>query len=366
MGVRYSYLPEQFSEIDDLIDEIRQFIPSGDFTLGKPLQEFESRFAKLLGVKHAVGVGSGTDALKLALKALGVGYGDEVITAANTFIATVGAINEIGAFPVLVDCDESFCMDVSQVEQAITEKTKVIMPVHLTGYMADMPSITKIADEYGLAIVEDACQAILASIDGILAGKWGVASGFSLHPLKNLNVWGDAGIVVTDNVAVAEHIRLLRNHGLQNRDEIVTMGYNSRLDSLQAIVGNRLVDATKMITKQRIKNAEHYDNRFRLIPEIVVPPRSPRMRRVYHLYCVLAIDRDGLYRYCREREIECKIHYPIPLYQQKGLQFLGYKPGTFPVTDRHAKEIISFPVDQYLSTEQLDFIVDTVRDYYGR
>ena len=190
-NVGWSYLPQQFSDIEEILNEFRKFIPTGDFTLGKPLEEFEGRFAKMIGSKHAIGVNSGTDALKLSLLAIGVGHGDEVITTANTFIATVGAINEVGAKPVLVDCTDNFCMDVSQVEAAITPKTKALMPVHLTGQMTDMPAIMEIAKKYNLPVLEDSCQCILGNIKGKNSGTFGATGSFSLHPLKNLNVWGD-------------------------------------------------------------------------------------------------------------------------------------------------------------------------------
>lgn len=365
MKVRYSYLPQQFSEIDDLLAEIKRFVATGDFTLGKPLIQFEERFAALIGSRHAVGVGSGTDAIKLPLKALGVGYGDEVITTANTFIATVGAINEIGARPVFVDCDDTFCMNVDQLEAAITPRTKAIVPVHFTGYMTDMTKLMPIAERHGLPVVEDACQGILANIDGKNSGTWGNAGAFSLHPLKNLNVWGDAGVVVTDDDDMARKLRLLRNHGMRNRDEIEILGYNSRLDSLQAVVGNWLIGEAKSISDRRIANAEYYDAQLSAIPQIRIPPRVSGMRLVYHLYIVFAEDRDGLLRHLVDKGIEAKIHYPVPLYLQDGLKFLGYKSGDFPVTDRHTDSIITFPTDQHITREEQDYVVDMVRSYYA-
>jgi aminotransferase EvaB len=362
--VRYSYLPQQFADPSEILEELRQFIPTGDFTLGKPVREFERRFAALIGIKHAIGVGSGTDSLKLSLRAVGVGYGDEVITAANTFIATVGAINETGARPVFVDCNDTFCMDVDQVEAAITPRTKAIMPVHFTGYMTDMTKLMPIAERHGIPVVEDACQAILADIGGRRAGTWGVTGGFSLHPLKNLNVWADGGIVVTNDDAIAARLRLLRNHGLINRDEIEVLGYNSRLDSIQAIVGNWLIGATHDITARRIANAAHYDAGLSQIPGIRLPRRLPDRQVVFHLYVVFAEDRDRLYQHCRDNGVEVKIHYPIPLYQQKALAHFGYKLGAFPVTDRHAGEIISFPCDQHLERDQLDYAIEVVRNFY--
>jgi dTDP-3-amino-2,3,6-trideoxy-4-keto-D-glucose/dTDP-3-amino-3,4,6-trideoxy-alpha-D-glucose/dTDP-2,6-dideoxy-D-kanosamine transaminase len=363
--VRYSYLPQQFEDPSEILEELRRFVPTGNFTLGKPVVEFERRFAELIGTKHAIGVGSGTDSLKLSLKAIGVGHGDEVITAANTFIATAGAINEVGARNVFVDCDDSFCMDVSRVEAAITSRTKAIMPVHFTGYMTDMRKLLPIARQHGIPVVEDACQAILAEVEGRKAGTWGIAGGFSLHPLKNLNVWADGGMIVTNDDAVADRLRLLRNHGLINRDEIEIFGYNSRLDSVQAIVGNWLIKDVQNITARRIDNAAYYDAGFATVPQIRVPARPTDCKRVFHLYIVFAEQRDALLDYCLGKGIEAKVHYPIPLYLQKGLAHLGYKPGDFPVTDRHAKSIISFPCDQHLARDQQDYVIGAVRDFYA-
>ena len=366
MHVRYSYLPQQFGEIDDLMTQLKSFVATGDFTLGKPLEVFEQRFATLIGTRHAIGVGSGTDAIKLPLKALGIGPGDEVITAANTFIATVGAIAETGATPVFVDCDDTFCMNVASIEAKIGPRTKAIVPVHFTGYMTDMPKLMAIAERHRLPIVEDACQAILANIGGRNAGTWGSAGAFSLHPLKNLNVWGDGGVITTNDDGMAKRLRLLRNHGMRNRDEIEILGCNSRLDTLQAVVGNWLIGSTEEITRRRIEHAAYYDRHLGAVPQIRLPLREGGMQRVYHLYIVFAEDRDALLRHCQAQGIECKVHYPIPLYQQDALKHLGHVAGDFPVTDRHAREIISFPCDQHLSREQQDHVITTVSEFYGR
>jgi dTDP-4-amino-4,6-dideoxygalactose transaminase len=363
--VPYSYLPQQFADPSEIFDEFRRFLPTGQFTLGTPVAEFERCFAKLIGTKHAVGVGSGTDSLKLSLKSLGVSHGDEVITAANTFVASAGAINEIGARTVFVDCDDSFCMDVSQVEAAITPRTRAIMAVHLTGYMTDMRKLMPIAQKYGVPVIEDACQAILADIEGRKAGTWGVAGGFSLHPLKNLNVWGDGGVIVTNDDSIADQLRLLRNHGLVNRNQVEVLGYNSRLDSIQAIVGNWLINDVHNITARRIENAGYYDDKFNNISRLRVPARPSDCKQVFHLYMIFAEQRDELLRYCLQKGIEAKIHYPIPLYQQRGLSHLGYQPGEFPVADRQAKEIISFPCHQHLTRVEQDYIIETVGNFYA-
>jgi dTDP-4-amino-4,6-dideoxygalactose transaminase len=364
MKVRYSYLPQQFGDCEDLWRQLREFVPTGDFTLGKPLAQFERDFSKLIGTKHAIGVNSGTDALKLSLKALGVDSGDEVITAANTFVATVGAICEIGAKPVFIDCDDTFCMDVSKLEGAITPRTKAIMPVHFTGYMTDMRKLMPIAQRHNLIVVEDACQSILGAIDDRNAGTWGDAAGFSLHPLKNLNVWSDGGIIVTDDDELNRTLRLLRNHGLSDRDTVSIMGHNSRLDTIQAVVGNWLLPQTKAIADARIANAGFYDDHLRKLNQIRVPPRLPDMRCVYHLYIVFAERRDELLKFCVSRGIEAKVHYPVPIYRQPALAHLGLKEGDFPVTDRHTTEIITFPCDQHLSKEEMQYVVDTVTEFY--
>ena len=260
MKVRYSYLKQQFENCDDLWAQLKEFVPTGDFTLGQPLTKFENEFAKLIGTKHAIGVNSGTDAIKISLKSMGIGYGDEVITAANTFVATVGAIIELGAIPVFIDCNDTFCMETEKIEEVITEKTRAIVPVHFTGYMTDMRKLIPLANKYKLRVVEDACQSILGAIENKNAGTWGNTGAFSLHPLKNLNVWSDGGVITTNDDILAENIRLLRNHGLKDRDTITLMGYNSRLDTLQAIVGSWLLPKTKEIASKRIENAKYYDD----------------------------------------------------------------------------------------------------------
>ena len=366
MHVRYSYLKQQFTDCDDLWKKLKSFVSTGDFTLGGPLKEFEQKFAQLIGTRHAIGVNSGTDAIKLSLKALGLGPGDEVITTANTFVATVGAIVELGAIPVFVDCDDTFCMDVSQIEGVITTRTKAIVPVHLTGYMTDMRKLMPLAKKYELPIVEDACQSILGAINNKNAGTWGITGAFSLHPLKNLNVWSDGGVIVTDDDALDDQLRLLRNHGLIDRDTVQIMGYNSRLDTFQAVVGNWLIPQTNDIAQQRIKNAKYYDDGLGKISQIRIPLRPADYRIVYHLYIVFAENRDALLDHCIKKGIEAKVHYPVPIYRQPALQHLKYQEGDFPVSDRHTKNIISFPCDQHLSQEEMDYVIATVSQFYEK
>jgi dTDP-4-amino-4,6-dideoxygalactose transaminase len=364
LRVRYSYLKQQFSNCDDLWKKLKKFVVTGDFTLGKELNVFEKNFAKLIGTKYAIGVNSGTDAIKLALRVKGVSLGDEVITTANTFVATVGAIAELGAIPVFIDCDDTFCMDTDLLEAAITEKTKAILPVHFTGYMTDMRKLLPVAKKHNIPVIEDACQSILGSIEGKNAGTWGNAGAFSLHPLKNLNIWSDGGLIVTDETDLADELYLLRNHGLVDRDTVSILGYNSRLDTFQAVVGNWLIPQTHKIANKRIENASYLDKHLSTIKGITIPLRPEGYKIVYHLYIVFAEGRDGLLEHCIQEGIEAKIHYPVPIYRQKALSFLGYKEGDFPVSDAHTKKIITFPCDQHLEKKHLDHIIETVRAFY--
>ncbi len=366
MKVRYSYLEQQFSHCPELWTRLKKFVKTGDFTLGKPLKIFEKNFAKLIGTKYAVGVNSGTDAIKLSLKTLNIKPGDEIITAANTFVATIGAIVELGAKPIFVDCDDTFCMNINQVEKKISKKTKAFVPVHFTGYMTNMIKLKKISKKYNIPIVEDACQSILGSINNKNAGTWGEFGAFSLHPLKNINVWSDGGIITTSNKKFYEHLLLLRNHGLIDRDTVKISGYNSRLDTFQSIVGNWLLPQANMIANRRIKNANYYDKKLGEIDGITIPPRPKNYKIVFHLYIVFAKKRDELLRYCLAKGIEAKVHYPKPMYLQESLKYLKHKKGDFPVTDLHTKNIITFPCDQHLSKGQINYIIKTVKSFYKK
>ncbi|QEX15065.1 hypothetical protein FRZ44_03450 [Hypericibacter terrae] len=365
-SVRYSPLGQQFADPEPILADIRRLVASGDFTLGKVVGEFEAMFAAMLGTRHAIGVGSGTDALKVSLKAAGLEPGDEVITAANTFWATVGAIAELGARPVFVDCDDMFGLDIDRLEAAIGPRTRAIVPVQLTGDVVDMPRIMEIARAHKLPVIEDACQSLLGEWEGRKAGTFGLAGAFSMHPLKIINVWGDAGVVVTDDDAIDRRCRLLRNHGLRNRNEMEILGYNTRLDSLQAVVGKHMLPQVPGWVEGRAAAAAYYDRAFADIPQLRIPHRDPRSKNVYLLYVLFAEHRDELHAHCVAEGIEAKVHYPIPVYRQQALRYLGHKEGDFPVADRHAREVITFPVDQYLSHAEQDRVVDVVRSFYQK
>lgn len=363
--VPFGYLGQQFEDPSNIFDDLKALVASGDFTLGKPLSDFESCFAAKLGVRHAIGVNSGTDALKLSLWAADVGPGDEVITAANTFIATVGAINEVRARAVFVDCDSSFCLDVDQIESAITANTKAIIPVHLTGNMADMPRIMEIADRHGIKVIEDACQAICSAWEGKAAGTFGLSGCFSLHPLKFLNIWGDGGVCVTNDDAFATKLRLLRNHGLLDRDTVTILGCNSRLDTLQAVVASHVLKSADEIIAKRNENAAIYDEGLRELNSVSTPQRNSKVLHTFVTYQLLAQDRDQLLKHCIANGVDAKVHYPTPVYCQPGLEKFGYKAGAFPVSDLHAATTITLPVHQYVTEAQLRHTINVVSGFYG-
>lgn len=366
MKVPYSYLDRQFADIEGYLDDIRILVQSGDFTLGKAVTDFEERFAELCRLPYAIGVSSGTDALILSLKILGIGPGDEVITTPNTFIATVGAIAMTGARPVFVDNNERYTIDVAQIASAVTPRTKAILPVHLTGCPADMPEIMDIARRHKLFVVEDAAQAILASIDGKHVGSWGETACFSLHPLKNLNVWGDGGVIVTRSAQLCEKLKLFRNHGMTSRDEIEMFGHNCRLDSLQAVIGNRLINQVESITQKRIAHATQLDEAFKDLKDyITIPPRPLNIKQVYHTYVIQVKDRDALLKYLIDKGVKAKVHYPIPVHLQKAAAYLGYRGGDFPVCERHCRTIITLPVHQHLTPEEMAYMIDCVRSFYA-
>ncbi len=367
MKVRFSYLKDKFTkEKWDAISGLmwQDVISTGDFTLGKAVTRFEESFAKLMGVRFAIGVANGTDALELSLWANGVRAGDEVIVPANTFVASLGAIGNLQAVPVLVDVGTDYVLDVSKVEAAITDKTKAIIPVHFCGNPVDMPRLMALAHRYDLRVVEDACQAYLADINGQCVGTFGDCGAFSLHPLKILNVMGDGGVITTESETLYKELKLLQNHGLQDRDTITRFPCrNSRLDSVHAVVGNYQLEGVPENVERRRSNAHYYDKCLYGVVDVTL--KDPDLKSCYHLYFIEVDERlrDKLYSFLLGSGIEAKIHYPTPLYQQPGLRTLGYVKGDFPVADRQCKRIITLPVDEHLTREEQDYCVAKVREF---
>ena len=308
-------------------------------------------------------MGNGTDALFLSLRALGIRQGDEVITAPNSFIATAGAIVAAGAKPVFVDVKGDYNINPDLIKQAITTKTKAIIPVHLTGRPADMDTILIIARKHGLYVIEDAAQAIGARYKGKRVGSLGSTGCFSLHPLKNLHVHGDGGIITTNNKELYEKLLKLRNHGLKNRDECDFWGYNSRLDSIQAAIGNIKLEYLGDWNKRHREIAVMY--RKNLSGVVTVPVDKEFEEPVYHNFIIQGDKRDELQKYLLERGIETKIHYPIPIHLQEAASSLGYKERDFLVCEAQAKRILSLPIYPELTDGQVNMVIKAIKSFYS-
>lgn len=365
-SINHNYLSDQFQDYEQIFEEIKQVVLKTDFTLGKAVDEVEELIAKEAGTKNAIGVGSGTDALFLSLKALGVKEGDEVITTTYTFYATIGAIVTAGAKPIFCDVKEDFNIDVDQIESKITSNTKAIIPVHWSGRPCEMQSINKIADKHGLFVIEDACHAIRSEYNNKRCGSLGNLGCFSFHPLKNLNVWGDGGIITTSDDELASRLRLIRNHGLTDRNTCVEFAYNSRLDTLQAVIAKYLIkNKLDTITNNRIKNANRLDALLSDIPQISLTKRSNHLKEVFHLYMFQTNNRDELYKFLQDKGIDAKIHYPVPMHLQPAAKYLGHNYGDFPIAESLAKNTISLPVHEFVSEEQVEFMSSSVHDYFS-
>lgn len=365
--VKYNYLGEQFANFDEYLPELRELVASGEFTLGPYVDKFEKKFAHYIGVKHVISVNNGTDALILALKAVGVKPGDEVITVANTFVATAGAIVAVGAKPQFVDCDARFSIDINKIEAAITSRTKAIIPVHWAGCPAEIEPILAIGSKHNIPIVEDACPAVGATVNGKFVGSFGKINAFSMHPLKPLNVMGDGGMVVTNDDKLAEWLKLYRNHGLVDRDHVELWGVNARLQPFQAVIGTKLLDHMESLIALRNQFARQLDKGLSDLTDFVtIPSRPAHMREVYQLYLITVKKRDELLRYLIDEGIDAKIHYPIPLHLQKAAMQFGYKKGDFPVAEEQAKRILTLPNHQYLTPQAVDYMIDRIHAFYGR
>ena len=365
LPINHNYLQQQFKNSEKIFKEIKELVMKGDFTLGNAVNELEEEFKKITSSKFAIGVGSGTDAIFLSLKALGVGEGDEVITTPYTFFATIGAIVTAGARPKFVDIGLDYNIDPSKIENSISNKTKAILPVHWSGLICDMVSISEIAKKHDLPVIEDACHAINAKKMGQAAGALGSTACFSMHPLKNLNVWGDGGMIVTNDEKIHDKLVLLRNHGLVNRNVCETFAYNSRLDTIQAIVGNHLIKNIDQITEARIINAKYFDRKLSKISQVSIPRRLKHDRQVFHIYVIRVKERDNLQKFLIKNGIDAKIHYPIPMHLQPAAKIFGYSEGDFPVAETVCNEVISLPVHEFISKEQREFVIQKIEEFYS-
>lgn len=366
MAIPLVDLKAQYRQIKPAIDAaMARVVTNTNFIMGQEVREFEAAFADYMQVKHAVGVSSGTDAIFLALLALGVGPGDEVITSPHTFIASAEPIVHLGARPVFVDIDPAtYNLDPVLLEAAITEQTRVILPVHLYGQPADMQPILDTASRYNIPVIEDAAQAHGAEYRGKRIGNWGVMACFSFYPGKNLGAYGDGGAVLTNDDSLAKQIAMLRNHGRTGKYEHLLIGYGDRLDALQAAILAAKLPYLDDWNEARRRHAAYYQQALADIPGITIPAELDDVRHVYHLYVIRVDgDRDALIAHLKQAGIECGIHYPIPLHLQPAMAFLGYRKGDFPETEKAAASIVSLPMYPELETTQLNAIVEEIGEF---
>jgi len=355
-------LKSQYKEIEKEIDsKVKEVILSCNFIGGRYVKKFEQNFANYIRTKHCIGVGNGTEALFIALKCLGITQGDEVITAANSFIATSEAITMTGARVVFVDCDEkTYNIDVKKIEKAITNRTKAIIPVHLYGQPADMDPILKIAKKYNLFVIEDAAQAHGAKYKGLNVGTIGDCACFSFYPGKNLGAYGDAGAIVTNNAELAQKVRMFANHGRKEKYNHEFEGVNSRLDGLQAaILDVKLKHLAQWIERRRTI-AKMYDEGLK--NTVITPYVLPGVRHVYHLYVIRIKNRDKVRKFLAEKGISTGIHYPIPLPFLKAYSYLGHKPADFPVAYSIKDELLSLPIYGDMTDEQVEYVIQHLRN----
>jgi len=367
LKINHSYLVEQFADYSKIFKEVEKVVKKGDYTLGKEVDICEKNFAKRTGAKYAISVGNGTDALLLTLKALNIGPGDEVITVPYTFVATVGSIVTAGAKPVFVDIKEDYNMDENKIKSAITKKTKAIMPVHWAGRPCEMDKIYSIAKKFKLNVIQDSAHIIGARFKKKNLVNFGDACTYSMHPLKNLNVWGDGGFIVTNKKPLAKKLYLIRNHGLKNRNEVEIFGFNSRLDTIQAAVANyKMKNKLDNITAKRIKNAKMLDKLLSKNTNVITVKRLKYLKEVFHLYHINVKNRDQLQKYLIKNNIDAKVHYPIPVHLQKAAKYLKYKRGNFPIAEKMANTSLSLPVHEFIDERHVKHMVNTINKFYRK
>lgn len=342
---------------------IEEVIDSGAFAGGPFVEQFEKDFAAYCDTQHCIGLGSGTEALWLSLLAAGIKAGDEVITVPNTFMATAEAITYCGARPVFVDVDDkTYTMDPARLEKAITSRTKAIIPVHLFGQVADMDAILEIAAEHGIPVIEDAAQAHGAEYKGRKAGTFGLAACFSFYPGKNLGAFGEAGAVVTQDEEMLDKIRILRDHGQTSKYRHTAVGWNCRMDGIQAAVLRVKLPHLESGNLSRRVHAQRYNEALQDVVDVITPVEAPYARHVYHVYAIRVRERDAVMAQLQENGIGCGIHYPVPIHLQEAYQSLRLKKEAFPVSERLAREFISLPMFPELTEEQIDCVALTVRE----
>jgi dTDP-4-amino-4,6-dideoxygalactose transaminase len=361
VNLRKQYAPLK----DEIITGIAHVFEGMQLFLGENVQALEKEFAQFCGANYGVGVSDGTAALQVILRAMDIGPGDEVITVSHTFIATVEAICLVGAVPVFVDIDPAtYLMDVTQVESRITSNTKAILPVHLYGQLVDMDPLLKLASKYHLRVIEDACQAHGAEYHGRKAGSIGDAAAFSFYYSKNLGAYGEGGFITTNDAELYRRVRMIRDHGSERRYYHDMIGMNARLDEIQAVVLRAKQPHLTEWNHLRRAHASLYNQLLRNSP-VIIPVEQVGNSHIYHLYVIRAPQRDELQGWLKERGIFTGIHYPVPNHLQPALNFLGYKQGDFPVTEKVVSEIISLPMFAELTDEEIQTVADSVRAFFN-
>lgn len=363
MEVKATVLDRQFSKYEQEYKKaVIEVLESGWYVLGSKGEKFEQEFASYIGTRHCVGLNSGQDALTLAIRALGIGEGDEVIVPANTYIATVLGITENGAVPIFVEPDGFYNLDASKIEAAITNRTKAIMVVHLYGQAANMKAIKEIADRYRIYILEDCAQSHGAAYEGQMTGTFGIIGCFSFYPTKNLGAFGDAGAVVTNHNELAEKIRMLRNYGSRRKYYNEIVGVNSRLDEIQAALLSVKLTHMDELTKERISAGRYYEEHISN-PLITKPIIREGADHVYHQYVIQCEKRDELQEYLLNNGIQTQIHYPVPPHLAECYSYLGHKKGSYPITESDSKRILSLPLYTGMTKEEQDYVIDIVNHF---
>ena len=364
MKVPYIHLGQQHAPIkQEILKKVEALLDNGNYILGEEVSNFEKRFSSIAQTKYALGVCNGTDTMILSMRALGIGQGDEVITAPNSYLASASSIALAGATPVFADVQEDYNIDPKEIEKVITKKTKAIIPVHLTGRPANMDAIMDIAKRHNLHVIEDCAQAVGASYKGKSVGSFGITGSFSLHPLKNLGACGDGGVITTNDDVLFEYLTKARTHGHKNRDEVDFWSFNTRLDNLQAAILNVKVNELQTWNDRRRTIATKYYEGLKHL-SIYLPKDKADEHAVYHTYIIQTDKRDALMTYLQGKEIDTKIHYPVPIHLQKAAAYLGYKKGDFPVTEKQCETILSLPIFPQLTDEQVDFVIEEIKAFF--
>lgn len=363
MKVPFLDLKAQYKSIkEEIAVELQKVLDNTAFAGGPFVSQFEKEFASFCQTDFAIGLGSGTAALWAAIQGLGIGKGDEVITTPNTFIATAEAISFSGAKPVFVDIDEqTYNMNPQLLEDAITPKTKAIIPVHLYGQTADMNPIMKIAKDKGLFVIEDACQAHGAEYNGKPAGSIGDVGCFSFYPGKNLGAYGEAGAVITNNAQLTENIRMFRDHGQEKKYYHSMIGWNARMDGFQGAVLSVKLKYLNKWNESRRKNAKLYNELLANVECVITPTEADYAKHIYHIYTVRTENRDTFMTALAENDVFCGIHYPVPLHLQDAYRSLGYKKGDFPVAEKCCEQLVSLPMFPELISEQISYVVEKIK-----